>query len=94
MSLQTSAIQRVDLTDNVDLRYVKKDNEEGYELQGASSLTLFAPTNSAFERLPLKLRLFLFSPLGHRALRKVLEYHIVPSLVVHSGMWHGYSIIG
>jgi len=68
------------------LRYVKSDNSEKYTLEGSSALTLFAPTNSAFEHLPLKLRLFLFSPFGQHVLRKVLEYHIIPNLVVHSGM--------
>jgi len=68
------------------LRYVKSDNSEEYTLEGSSALTLFAPTNSAFEHLPLKLRLFLFSPFGQHVLRKVLEYHIIPNLVVHSGM--------
>ena len=68
------------------MRYVKSDNGEEYTLQGSSALTLFAPTNSAFEHLPLKLRLFLFSPFGQHVLRKVLEYHIIPNLVVHSGM--------
>jgi len=73
------------------LRYVKADDGQGYKLQGSSALTLLAPTNSAFEHLPLKLRLFLFSPLGQRALRKILEYHIVPNLVVHTGMAYHLS---
>ncbi|KXN90455.1 Stabilin-2 [Leucoagaricus sp. SymC.cos] len=90
-SILTSAIQRSGLTDNVDLRYVKSDDGDGYELQGASALTLFAPTNLAFERLPLKLRLFLFSPLGYRALRKVLEYHVVPGVVVHADYRYNQS---
>lgn len=84
--LKTTAIQRVGLTDDVDLRYVKSQNGDGYTLQGSSALTLFAPTNLAFEHLPLKLRLFLFSPFGQHVLRKVLEYHIIPNLVIHSGM--------
>lgn len=83
---QTSAIQRVGLTDDIDLRFVDEhDHHHGHKLKGTSSLTLFAPANSAFERLPPKLRMFLFSPLGHHVLRKVLEYHIVPGLVIHSG---------
>lgn len=83
---QTSAIQRVGLTDNVDLRFVDKDDSlDAHKIEGTSSLTFFAPVNLAFERLPPKLRLFLFSPFGHHVLRKVLEYHIVPGLVIHSG---------
>ncbi|KAJ3556430.1 hypothetical protein NP233_g11982 [Leucocoprinus birnbaumii] len=90
-SILTSAIQRAGLTDNVDLRYKEKEDGDGYELEGTSSLTLFAPTNSAFEHLPLKLRLFLFSPLGYKALRKVLEYHVVPGVVAHTDYLYNKS---
>ena len=48
--------------------------------QGLGSLTLFAPLNSAWEKLPPKVLAFLFSPIGERALRHLLEYHIVPNV--------------
>jgi len=46
---------------------------------------VFAPTNLAFERLPRRLKLFLFSPFGGKVLEKLLRYHIVPDLVFFSG---------
>jgi len=47
-------------------------------------VTIFAPTNRAFERLPVKLKKFLFSPLGEGVLGKLLQYHVVPGAVIHS----------
>ncbi|PPQ63206.1 hypothetical protein CVT24_005751 [Panaeolus cyanescens] len=78
-STLTSALQHTGLRDKLDLVY---NHDEG--LRGASLVTMFAPTNRAFDRLPRKLRMFLFSPFGERALRKVLEYHIIPRAVVES----------
>lgn len=77
--VQTSALQRSKLTDHLDLRYT-----HGKGLEGASLVTIFAPTNRAFESLPAKLQLFLFSPFGERVLQKLLQYHIVPGAAVHS----------
>lgn len=83
-STLTSAIQRMGLTDNIDLHYVRGlDGHQGH-FEGASTVTVFAPTNRAFEVLPEKLRLFLFSPFGAPALKKLLQFHIVPDLVLHS----------
>ena len=48
-------------------------------------MSVFAPTNKAFSRLPHKLKLFLFSPFGEKALKKLLQFHIVPKAVLHSG---------
>lgn len=76
---QTSALQRSDLTRNLDLRWVR---DEG--LKGASLVTIFAPTNRAFDALPKRLRSYLFSPFGERALKKLLQYHIIPNTVLHS----------
>jgi len=50
-------------------------------------VTVFAPTNRAFEKLPRKLKLFLFSPFGERILQKLLRYHIVPDMAFFSGEW-------
>ncbi|KAF5330776.1 hypothetical protein D9619_005655 [Psilocybe cf. subviscida] len=83
-STLTSALQRTGLTNFTDLRFVRDGN-----LTGASAVTLFAPTNAAFDALPKKLKLFLFSPFGERALKKLIEYHIVPNAVVHSNFIHG-----
>ncbi|KAF8197430.1 FAS1 domain-containing protein [Pholiota molesta] len=83
-SILTSALQRSKLTDNLDLRYI-----HGKGLEGTSLVTIFAPTNRAFESLPAKLQLFLFSPFGERVLQKLLQYHIVPGAAVHSNYIHG-----
>ncbi len=48
-------------------------------------VTVFAPTNHAFQRLPKRLKFFLFSPFGERVLKKLLQYHIVPDLAFFSG---------
>lgn len=79
---QTSTLQRSNLTELLDLRYVHK---KGFE--GSNLVTVFAPTNRAFEKLPRKLKLFLFSPFGERVLQKLLRYHIVPELAFFSGEW-------
>jgi hypothetical protein len=84
-TLQTSALQRVDLTGAVDRWWTPgKDGGHG-SFVGAEVTTFFAPTSGAFRRLPNKLRHFLFSPFGTKALKKLLEYHIVPQVVLHTG---------
>ncbi len=55
-------------------------------MQGSPAVSVFAPTNKAFSRLPPKLKLFLFSPFGEKALKKLLQFHVVPEAVLHSGM--------
>lgn len=87
-SYVTSAIQRVDLTGAVDRWWTPgKDGDHG-SFVGAEITTFFAPTSGAFQRLPNKLRLFLFSPFGSKALKKLLEYHIVPQVVLHTDYVH------
>jgi hypothetical protein len=61
-----------------------KDDGHGSFI-GAETTTFFAPTSGAFQRLPNKLRLFLFSPFGAKALKKLLEYHAVPQFVLFTG---------
>ncbi|KAH0584159.1 hypothetical protein H2248_009718 [Termitomyces sp. 'cryptogamus'] len=80
----TSAIQRTGLTDLLDLRYRHGRKDEKGTLIGSNTVTVFAPTNHAFEQLPKKLRTFLFSPFGTRILRRLLQYHIVPGVVFHT----------
>ncbi|KAH6918830.1 fasciclin domain family protein [Coprinopsis sp. MPI-PUGE-AT-0042] len=65
----TSTLQRVGLTDELDIRYVKGEGEEHGHLEGSTAVTL---------------KLFLFSAFGRRVLRKLLEYHIVPNVVAHA----------
>jgi uncharacterized surface protein with fasciclin (FAS1) repeats len=82
---QTSALQRVGLTDTIEWRYVPREHDKKWHVEGTGSTTLFVPSNIAFKKLPKKLQLFLFSPFGERVLRKLLEFHIVPGIVLHSG---------
>lgn len=82
---QTSAIQRVGLVEELDLRYKPGKKGEKGTLEGAPVVTSFIPINKAFNKLPLKLRLFLFSPFGEHVLKKILQYHTVPELLIHSG---------
>jgi len=77
----TSAIQYTGLAHHLDLHFAKHGKDS---LKGARAVTVFAPTNAAFEKLPVKLRHFLFSPLGRHALKKVLEYHVVPHYIFNT----------
>lgn len=89
--LQTSAVQRTGLADSLDLRYIRgKDGGKG-SLEGASAVTVFAPSNRAFEALPRNLQLFLFSPFGTHILKKILQYHIIPDFVFHTGKYSHIS---
>ena len=53
-------------------------------VDGSPAVSFFAPTNKAFEKLPHGLRRFLFSPFGEKALKKLLQYHIIPEFVLHT----------
>ncbi|KAG1749135.1 uncharacterized protein EDB91DRAFT_835831 [Suillus paluster] len=87
-SYVTSAIQRVDLTGELDRWWTPGKNGGHGSFVGAQITTFFAPTSGAFQRLPNKLRLFLFSPFGAKALKKLLEYHIVPNFVLFTDYVH------
>lgn len=80
--LQSSAIQRVGLTDDIDWRNTKDDT-----VVGSPAVTFFAPTNKAFSRLPRNLKIFLFSPFGEKALKKLLQFHVVPEFVLHTSKY-------
>jgi hypothetical protein len=90
---QTSALQRVGLTEFLDLHWIPGDDKEKGKLGGTPTVTFFAPTNQAFKSLPKKLQWFLFSPFGSRALKKLLQFHIVPGLVAHSGTHYMLPVI-
>ncbi|KAI6019726.1 hypothetical protein F5J12DRAFT_812737 [Pisolithus orientalis] len=87
-SYVTSAIQRVHLTGAVDRWYVPGEGHTRGNFHGAPSTTFFAPTSAAFQRLPKKLQRFLFSPFGEKALKKLLEFHIIPDFVLFSDYVH------
>lgn len=50
------------------------------ELDKAKGITIFAPTNMAWNSLNINKVLYLFSPFGRKDMRKVLLTHIVPEL--------------
>ncbi|KAI0807075.1 FAS1 domain-containing protein [Fomes fomentarius] len=81
----TSALQRVGLTDQLEWSDIHGP------VSGSPAVTVFAPTNRAFARLPRRLRRFLFSPFGEKALKKLLQFHIVPEFVLHSNYLHNAS---
>ncbi|OCH95262.1 FAS1 domain-containing protein [Obba rivulosa] len=90
-STVTSALQRVDLTDEVEWRHVRGSDDKEWTLEGSPAVTFFAPSNGAFKKLPPKLKGFLFSPFGERALKKILQYHIVPETILHTDYIHNAS---
>ncbi|KIY64965.1 FAS1 domain-containing protein [Cylindrobasidium torrendii FP15055 ss-10] len=85
-SFFSSAIQRSGLTEATDILY--RFDRPSDEFEGARTVTAFVPTNHAFERLPKKLQLFLFSPFGERALKKILQFHVVPDIALLSDWIH------
>ncbi|KAH8108492.1 FAS1 domain-containing protein [Phellopilus nigrolimitatus] len=87
-STLSSAIQRTGLTDVVDYKLIHRSFVELPATVGSPVVTIFAPSNKAFAKLPKKLQLFLFSPFGKRALKKILQYHVVPNVTLHSGWLH------
>ncbi|KAL4895769.1 FAS1 domain-containing protein [Aspergillus ambiguus] len=50
--------------------------------------TVFAPSNAAFQKLGLKINAFLFSPCGHKYLRALLQYHVVPNRTLFSDVYY------
>jgi hypothetical protein len=82
---QTTAVQRVGLTSDIDRWHFSGDKGEKGGFRGATATTVFAPTSGAFQHLPKKLKLFLFSPFGEKALKKLLQYHVVPDFILFSG---------
>jgi hypothetical protein len=75
----------VNLTAEIEYLLVP-ENKWGIENKThAPAVTAFIPTNKAFDRLPPGLRFWLFSPFGKRALKKLLQFHIVPNYIFHTG---------
>ena len=50
--------------------------------------TLFAPSNSAFEKLGPRINAFLFSKYGEKYLKALLKYHIVPNKTLYSDAFY------
>lgn len=43
-------------------------------------VTIFAPNNQAWKQMHMQDLIYLFSPCGHKDLKKILQFHIVPEL--------------
>jgi uncharacterized surface protein with fasciclin (FAS1) repeats len=68
--------------------YVRSNRDKKGDFEGAPDVTLFAPSNDAWKKLPEKLVLYLFSPFGSKALRKLLLFHTVPDYLIFSEWIH------
>ena len=81
----TSATQKVGGTKYIDFQYeLNITHPKDYKTHGTPLVSIFAPTNAAFGLLPPRLKFFLFSPFGTKALQKVLRYHAVPKTLLLS----------
>jgi uncharacterized surface protein with fasciclin (FAS1) repeats len=89
VSTTTSALQRVGGRDYCDWRYDHKKSKPGKPVfSGTPLATVFAPTNDAWNSLPPRLHMWLFSRFGAHALAKLLAYHYVPHTLVLSEVVH------
>jgi uncharacterized surface protein with fasciclin (FAS1) repeats len=88
LSTTTSAAQKVSLEDALQYHYVHDKEDKKGDFKGAPDVTLFAPSNDAWKKLPEKLIIYLFSPFGTSALRKLLLFHTVPNYLIFSEWIH------
>jgi uncharacterized surface protein with fasciclin (FAS1) repeats len=58
-------------------------------LQGKDNLTIFAPTDAAFAKLPADALKELLNPANKEVLLKILTYHVVPGKVLSSDLKSG-----
>ncbi len=63
----------------------------GGALAGPGELTLVAPINSAFAKLPAATVTFLTSPQGKDTLTSILLYHVFPDIIVSSELSNGLT---
>mmetsp|Transcript_21423 Transcript_21423/g.39344 ORF Transcript_21423/g.39344 Transcript_21423/m.39344 type:complete len:328 (+) Transcript_21423:193-1176(+) len=60
-------------------------------LSGDGTLTLFAPPNSAFEKLPAELVTKLLDPIWKPQLEDLLKYHVLGSVVKSTDLFDGLT---
>ena len=58
-------------------------------LQGKDNLTIFAPTDAAFAKLPADALKELLNPVNKEVLLKILTYHVVPGKVLSTDLKSG-----
>ncbi|KAI8961796.1 FAS1 domain-containing protein [Daldinia sp. FL1419] len=77
------------------LKQHHKPDDDAPHRPHLSGLTLFAPTNTAFQRLGPAANAFLFNTeKGLRYLRALLEYHIVVNETLYSDAYYGPKAAG
>jgi len=91
LSTFTSAVQKVNFGKSLQYHYVPGKKSEKGHFEGKPSITAFVPTNDAFAALPRNLLLYLFSPLGSRALTKILAYHTIPDVILYTEWIHNVT---
>ncbi|KZT59446.1 FAS1 domain-containing protein [Calocera cornea HHB12733] len=79
---QSIALAAAFLTQDEDLSL------PGLSWTGSPALTIFAPSNKAWSRLPPRLSQWLHSPWGEWALEKLLKFHIVNGTVLFADWVH------
>lgn len=84
MSTLTSSIQKVHGEHYLQWHFSHMGGKHKPVFQGTALATMFAPTNEAFKALDERLKFFLFSPFGARALEMILSYHYVPETLLLS----------
>jgi uncharacterized surface protein with fasciclin (FAS1) repeats len=63
----------------------------GGALAGPGELTLVAPTNSAFAKLPAATVAFLTGSMGKATLTSILLYHVFPDIIVSAELSNGLT---
>jgi uncharacterized surface protein with fasciclin (FAS1) repeats len=63
----------------------------GGALAGPGELTLVAPVNSAFAKLPEATVAFLTGPMGKATLTSILLYHVFPDIIVSAELSNGLT---
>ncbi|KIO25862.1 hypothetical protein M407DRAFT_243937 [Tulasnella calospora MUT 4182] len=83
-ALEKIALQdRYQFNSNFGKEWNKKHQNDRHG-KGFAATTFFAPTNAAWAQLPRDLQMYLFSPFGEAALRKLLAFHTIPNRLVFS----------
>jgi len=84
--LKTNLQNNYEYNSDYDKKKGREQERQGQENdrygRGSPATTLMVPTNEAWNQLPADLVFYLFSPIGERTLRKLMEFHTLPSNIV------------
>ncbi|PWN41050.1 hypothetical protein IE81DRAFT_324966 [Ceraceosorus guamensis] len=78
------------------LRILEEKDDDGYKAPalpgpGEPGITLFAPTNLAWTKVPARFKFFLLSPFGTRLLAKAFMLHALPINIVYADAVYQYD---